>query len=322
MAIASTPDQLEYAHDNETERSGNNCLVPVALGKFELDNRVQIPILIITLVGFVGNSIVLWLLGFRIPRNSFSVYILNLAGADALYLCGSFLISINKMVCYLDSSFIHNIVNYITYLSYSVGLSLLVAVSTKRCLSVLFPIWYRCHRPKHTSATICAVLWILTGFVWLVLFVLCVSKFTDNICYDIAVIIFVWFLLLTCTLAVSSLALLLGVQCSSRRRQPPRLYLLVLLTVLVFLICGVPLGMISFLMFYKDVSKHRWLPRLLACVNSSANPFIYFFLGIQRHRRWRESLRLVLQRALEEEQHLEGETGDTPSHTNTLDISS
>uniref|UniRef100_A0A8C2MDZ3 Mas-related G-protein coupled receptor member X2-like n=1 Tax=Cricetulus griseus TaxID=10029 RepID=A0A8C2MDZ3_CRIGR len=37
--------------------------------------------LIIGLIGLVGNAVVLWLLGFHMQRNGFSVYILNLAGS-------------------------------------------------------------------------------------------------------------------------------------------------------------------------------------------------------------------------------------------------
>ncbi|MBZ3883156.1 Mas-related G-protein coupled receptor member X2 [Sciurus carolinensis] len=43
--------------------------------------------LIILLVGLAGNAAVLWFLGFRIRRNTFSIYTLNLAAADFLFLC-------------------------------------------------------------------------------------------------------------------------------------------------------------------------------------------------------------------------------------------
>ncbi|XP_076399587.1 mas-related G-protein coupled receptor member B2-like isoform X2 [Peromyscus maniculatus bairdii] len=43
--------------------------------------------LIFALVGMAGNAMVLWLLGFHMHRNAFSVYILNLAVADFLFLC-------------------------------------------------------------------------------------------------------------------------------------------------------------------------------------------------------------------------------------------
>uniref|UniRef100_A0A7N4PTQ2 G-protein coupled receptors family 1 profile domain-containing protein n=1 Tax=Sarcophilus harrisii TaxID=9305 RepID=A0A7N4PTQ2_SARHA len=290
-------------------------LVPGAPEGFDFDKCIQISSLLIDALGLLGNGVVLWLLGFRIQRTPFSVYILNLAGADALFLCCSFLIFIDKTVRFLYSSFVFMATLCLRYISYTVGLSLLAAISTERCLSALFPLWYRCHRPKHTSATVCTGLWVLITLPAVTNFVLCFFKFAPHSCPHFVIVRFLWFLLLTCVLCVSSLTLLLRVQCSSRRRQPPRLYLLVLLTVLVFLLCGLPLGFGDFINNrFQLKSMPRWLSSLLACVNSSANPFIYFFLGSQNLKRKREPLRVILQRVLGDEQELGGGTSDTP-HT-------
>uniref|UniRef100_F6WBQ4 G-protein coupled receptors family 1 profile domain-containing protein n=1 Tax=Monodelphis domestica TaxID=13616 RepID=F6WBQ4_MONDO len=306
MAVSSTPGQQEYVPDNTTETISNGTLVPESVGKDDLRKWLNILSLVIAPVGLVGNGLVLWLLGFRIQRNHFSVYILNLAAADALVL-GSFFVfypweTVKAHLLYL-------LEDCILYMFYCVSMSLLAAISTERCLSVLFPIWYRCHRPKHTSAAVCAGIWALALLFWGgylgVCFHLGCPKFWDDIGHLLAA----WFIPVTSVLCVASLTLVLRVQCSSRRRQPPRLYLLVLLTVLVFLLCAVPLGIKIFLWSLSvfDFMPFR-LALLLACVNSSANPFIYFFLGSRRRRRGREPLGVVLQRALGEEQ--ESEIGD------------
>ncbi|XP_054841886.1 proto-oncogene Mas-like [Eublepharis macularius] len=39
---------------------------------------------------------------------------------------------------------------------------LLTAISIDRCVSILFPIWYRCHRTTHWSTMVCALIWALT----------------------------------------------------------------------------------------------------------------------------------------------------------------
>ncbi|XP_020826536.1 mas-related G-protein coupled receptor member X1-like [Phascolarctos cinereus] len=320
MAASPTSEQLEYVHNTTGERSANASFVLAAPRQFGLSDWMWALCLLIALVGLVENSIVLWLLGFRIPRNPFSVYILNLAGADALFLCCSFLISIDKVVAYLYNSVTYKVVAYVTYMFYSVGLSFLSAISTERCLSVFFPLWYRCHRPEQMSAAICAVLWALASLSGLTNFVVCFYVHTPHFCHDFFIIELVWFILFTCVLCGSSLTLLLRVQCSSQSQQPPRLYLLVLLTVLVFLFFGLPLEIGDFIARYDIVFMPLWLPWLLACVNSSANPLIYFLLGSQRHKK-REPLRVVLQRALGDEGEVGGETRDTP-HANTAEMSS
>uniref|UniRef100_F7B9H6 G-protein coupled receptors family 1 profile domain-containing protein n=1 Tax=Monodelphis domestica TaxID=13616 RepID=F7B9H6_MONDO len=307
MAESPTAEQLESVHDTTVQTSTNWSLDPrtEAAGESVSLHWAEIPSLVIALVGLVGNSIVLWLLGFRTRRSPFSVYILNLAAADALFLGSYFGLRMWVIVGDLNLVILDQLGRCLLGLSYRMGLSLLAAISTERCLSVLFPLWYRCHRPKHMSAAVCAILWALQGLfsgVFGALYFLNKDDL-DDFYFVFDLVQFSWFLLLTCVLGVSSLTLVLRVQCSSQRRRPPRLYLLVLLTVLVFLLCGLPLGVFYAVQFLYDFYIiPLGLTRLLACVNSSANPFIYFFLGSQWRRRGREPLRVVLQRALGEEQ--------------------
>ena len=115
----------------------------------------------IAMVGLAGNAIVLWLLSFHIQRNAFSVYVLNLAGADFLFL--SFLTMYTLEYILLHFHVIHfDIPIYLTSVcifAYLAGMCIIAAISAERCLSVLWPIWYRCKRPKHTSTVICTLIW-------------------------------------------------------------------------------------------------------------------------------------------------------------------
>jgi Mas-related G protein-coupled receptor protein X len=119
-------------------------------------------IIIFGLVGLTGNAIVFWLLGFSLHKNAFSVYILNLALADFLFLLSHI---IDSMLILLNISYPNNIFSRYFYtimmVPYIAGLSMLSAISTDHCLSVLFPIWYRCHHPEHTSTVMCAAIWVL-----------------------------------------------------------------------------------------------------------------------------------------------------------------
>jgi Mas-related G protein-coupled receptor protein X len=45
---------------------------------------------------------------------------------------------------------------------YLLSLSILITISIERCLYVMWPIWYHCQCPRHTSAVICVLLWALS----------------------------------------------------------------------------------------------------------------------------------------------------------------
>ncbi|XP_004418718.1 PREDICTED: mas-related G-protein coupled receptor member X2-like [Ceratotherium simum simum] len=282
---------------------------------------------IIALVGLAGNGIVLWILGFHMRRNAFTVYILNLAGAD--FLCLSLLI-IRSLVL-LSNFFRSSSISIPKFLTpvftfvYIVGLSVLSAISTERCLSVLCPIWYRCRRPRHTSAVMCALLWALSLLLSVLRGEYCGFLFSDGDvgwCRVIDFISAAWLIFLFVLLSGSSLALPTRLLWGSQQVQLTRLYLTIVLTALVFLFCGLPLGIHWFLVFWIQggfdmFSLHLYLVTMfLSCVNSSTNPVIYFFVGSfrrrQRQRQRRQTLKLVLQRALQDTPEVAESGGSLP----------
>ncbi|XP_019506904.1 PREDICTED: mas-related G-protein coupled receptor member X2-like [Hipposideros armiger] len=270
-------------------------------------------IIIIALVGLAGNAVVLWLLGFRMRRNAFSVYILNLAGADFLFLCCQILRSLDILIKYFHpvSISIRRLSIPVFIVAYITGLSFLSTISTERCLSVLWPIWYRCHHPRHMSAAMCALLWALSLLLSILGRTYCGFLFSNLYQDQCPVFSFItagWLVFIFVLLSGSSLALVSRLLCGSQRVQLTRLYVTILLTVLVFLLCGMLLGILGFLRYWFDIrldesSFHIYqVSHVLSCVNSCANPFIYFFVGSvrQQWRKQRQTLKLVLQRALQD----------------------
>ncbi|XP_036114792.1 mas-related G-protein coupled receptor member X2-like [Molossus molossus] len=270
-------------------------------------------VFIIALAGLAANAVVLWLLGLRMRRNPFSVYILNLAGADCLFLCCQIVFSLRTLIYKFHSVCISIPYIFLTVsiFAYIAGLSILSAISTERCLSVLRPIWYRSHRPRHLSAVTCALLWALSLLLSILEGNYCGFLETQRYqawCQAFDFIIAAWLILLLVLLSGSSLALMTRLLCGSQRVPLTRLYVTLMLTVLVFLLCGLPFGFKWFLCYWirKFCSEtfSYFLTRtgiILSSLNSSANPIIYFFVGsFRQQKQLRQTLGLVLQRALED----------------------
>ncbi|XP_053307504.1 C3a anaphylatoxin chemotactic receptor-like [Spea bombifrons] len=122
------------------------------------------------LVGITGNSLVIWIAGFRMKSVS-SVWFLNLAITDlicnialtvriaewALVLGGSFL---GKGLCALAESFL--------FFNMLTSIFFLTTISIDRCVSIFWPLWSKIHRTPRLAKIISGALWLgsLVVSIW------------------------------------------------------------------------------------------------------------------------------------------------------------
>nr|XP_023415550.1 mas-related G-protein coupled receptor member D [Loxodonta africana] len=277
--------------------------------------------------GMVGNSLVIWLLSFRMQRTPFCVYVLNLAVADLLFLiCMASVISleivlpdkISPEIIFQDKKVkALEVMRRVKYFAYVTGLSLLTAISTQRCLSVLFPIWYKCRSPRRLSIVVCALLWALSLLMNTLATFFC-SRFgsrDEPWCLTVDIVLSILILgIFTPVMMLSSMILFVRVRRSAQqwRRRPSRLFVVILASVLVFLVCSLPLGIYWFILSWVNLQSqietlYVSMSRLSSSLGSSANPIIYLLVGRQRSWSLREPLGTVLSRVLQEEEpELEG----------------
>ncbi|XP_053880768.1 mas-related G-protein coupled receptor member H-like [Malaclemys terrapin pileata] len=298
LSTVSLPPTLFYL-DYEVEYNKTGCLLfdapPGAIDGIAL---------LICLFGLVGNGIVLWFLGFHIKRNPFTVYILNLAVSDTFFLLCStayLIVCVVKYPFCVNDVFIYVFLlfNMPALLMYSTSLYLLTAISTERCLSVLYPIWHRCHRPKHLSAIVCTLLWALSMLFSCPVGVFCIVLSGEHCVISFLPMCFLNVLIFTPIMVLSSLTLFIKVQHSSQRRQPGKFYAVILLTILFFLLFTVPQSVQIFL-FYHNIFDSSEIFHMLASASSSINPFIYFLVGSYGKRRFCGSIKVALQMVFEE----------------------
>uniref|UniRef100_A0A8C0GV03 G-protein coupled receptors family 1 profile domain-containing protein n=1 Tax=Chelonoidis abingdonii TaxID=106734 RepID=A0A8C0GV03_CHEAB len=278
----------------------NNCLIHNFIDVI-LDGVT----VLICLFGLVGNGVILWLLSFFIKRNPFTIYILNLAVADLsflLFLLVYLILSIVESV-FCASEFGHflRVLQLLFLFAYNASLYFLTAISVERCLSVFYPIWCRCHRPKHLSALVCALLWALSCLVTGLMSYFCVFDQTERCRMSNIAMYVLNFLIFAPVMVLSNLILCIKVRHSSQQHQPGRLYIVILLTVLFFLVFTVPFSIQRLGLYFNYFHLSIEICNALVSVNSSINPVIYFLVGSYRKWRFRGSVKVALQRVFEEQ---------------------
>nr|XP_004653971.2 mas-related G-protein coupled receptor member G [Jaculus jaculus] len=260
--------------------------------------------LAVSLAGLVGNGLVLWHLGLHITKGPFNVYLLHLAAADFLFLACQLGFSVAQMV---QGSGSDNLGFAVTFLWFAAGLWLLAALSTDGCLTHMLAVCSLAScRPKHTSTVLCVLVWGLTAPAVLLPAHACgllrsSARLLTCLRYHVASI--TWLATLAGAACGTNLVLFVWVTCCSLQR-PFKLYRLVQSSGILLFFCRLPMvlywslrPLLNFLFpFFPPLAV------LLACVDSSCKPLLYFLVG--RRPGTREPLRVVLNRALGEKAQL------------------
>ncbi|KAE8597816.1 hypothetical protein XENTR_v10016611 [Xenopus tropicalis] len=270
------------------------------------------------LFGLVGNIIVFWYLFFRIPRNKYSVYIINLTAADLLLLTFAailMMVNINTLVGsnpdFEGSAGFYTFLEIIYDLSLYSGMYFLTAIIIERCISELFPIWCHNYRPKTLSVTMCICLWILGCSESLIENLLCTQEDFSNqtpVCTAVEIMTFTLSIFICLPLMIlSSFTLLIAIMWITRNRYPPRLYIIVIAAVCIFILSVIPFNFLWFLMYLRLLSSIQdtlglyFASILTAALSSTCKPFMYFFVGRLWKQKSSNSIYDTLHRAFEAE---------------------
>eukprot|EP00079_Xenopus_tropicalis_P011018 XP_002936476.1 PREDICTED: mas-related G-protein coupled receptor member D-like [Xenopus tropicalis] len=271
------------------------------------------------LIGIVGNLIVFWYLFFRIPRNKYTVYIINLAAADLLLLTVAailMMVNINTLVGsnpdFEGNAGFYTFLEIIYDLSLYSGMYFLTAISMERCISVLFPLWYHNYRPKTLSVTMCICLWILGCSESLIENLSCTQEdFTNQtpVCTGVEIMTFTLSICICLPLMIlSSFTLLIAIKKTFRNRYPPRLYIIIIAAVFIFILSVIPFNFLWFLMYFRllpsiqDTLGLYFAGILTAALSSTANPYIYFIVGRLWKQKSSQSIHDTLHRAFKAEE--------------------
>ncbi|XP_061482351.1 proto-oncogene Mas-like [Rhineura floridana] len=282
-------------------------------GQLETGYYVQKTIMMITIpictLGLLGNGIVLWFLGWRIRKTNFTVYFLNMAIADLtvlFYYITAFILFLKAVP--ISLYYLH-IIELVHAFGFNASTYLLTAIAAERYLMVFFPVWYQHSRPKLLSEFMCIILWGLSGLMSLVLYFACYLQYDSSLTEgklgcEPSKLFRVIFNLLVCLpiMVFSTLILFIRMLRTSQQIPVAKLDITIVATVLLFVLFAASVRII-------DILAH-WVPSIhvpvlflilhfLDSIDSSANPFVYLFVGYTKEKVAGENaIQTYLERAL------------------------
>ncbi|XP_070795978.1 mas-related G-protein coupled receptor member H-like [Pituophis catenifer annectens] len=254
-------------------------------------------------LGMLGNGLVIWLLGSSVKRNTFAIYIINLSVADFGFLTFELIIEIHWLFTHLYCDFPYELFQTGLLLMYSTGQFLLTVISIDRCVSVLFPIWYRCHRPAHLFTSVCAAIWVISFILSLIYFTIA-SFHKYELKHSLKYQFIVNSVLCLPLMTISSVVLFVKIYFLSKGQRRRQLLTAVLLTLFFFLVLAFPLNAFYFIQYFSKCihPNHMHYGYLCTCINSSINPLIYYLVGRQKGKTQR-NVKDLLQRVFKEEEN-------------------
>ncbi|XP_056329774.1 C3a anaphylatoxin chemotactic receptor-like [Danio aesculapii] len=260
-----------------------------------------------SVVGLIGNGLVIFLAGCRMKTTVNSIWFLNLAIADFIFI----LVSITRVSLILSnqhSAFTEYLFSITTSLNLFVSVWSLAVISLDRCLCTWMAVWALNNRTLCKARIICIIIWVSSiGFIFPFFKVF---KITDTILVTYGFI--VNFLIPFLIIASSYIAI--GVKIKRlKMRKHFRSYRLIITVILTFFICSFPNRVCW--MWIVRAKNNNWtltdqfkmlfgFTLYLVYLNISLNPFLYVFMCDDYKKKLKQSLVLVLETAFAED-HLD-----------------
>ncbi|ETE62223.1 Proto-oncogene Mas, partial [Ophiophagus hannah] len=251
---------LQRHNDTDAIHSKSKMYHPGFLGTV-----IYYSIILICIPGIIGNGAVIHVLRYRMKRNPFTVYILNLAMADS----GTLIFLFISVILYItiEDSLIE-IIEVLVF-TYCTGQLLLTIISIDRCLALFFPIWYRCHQPPYLSTIICIITWIVSILFCGIHYTLILVQRRRS--FSLFYHVFIYIAVCIPLMMVSTLALLIKGYVKSQMQRRRKLLIAILLSLFFFLVFSFPpIAIYAINVIYSNKYFNLiTLDYLCACLNSS-----------------------------------------------------
>ncbi|OCT56967.1 hypothetical protein XELAEV_18004150mg [Xenopus laevis] len=119
---------------------------------------------IISIIGTVGNGLVIWIIGFKMEKTATLIWFLNLGIADfsfCLFL-PLYIIQIAHPYYWPFGWITCKTWVFCLQLNLSASVLFLMIISVDRCICVLYPMWAKIHRTSRLASIISVIIWIIS----------------------------------------------------------------------------------------------------------------------------------------------------------------
>lgn len=259
---------------------------------------------VIFLLGSLGNGIVIWITARQVSRTISCIWFFNLALADFLFSVSRIAPLVAVKEGWVFGSFACKANGFIKYLNMFCSEFLLASISMDWAACIAYPLWARKHRNIR-------LVWLSAVGAWLMAIVTSIpfylyrkvdTKNNQTKCLvmlkgeEPGVRVTIYILRLICgflapfTIIVVCYGIIIVVL---RRRQTSlhskKSFKVILALVVTFFLCWLPYHITQLLKLTgvngPTFSFIALVAAFLAYLNSCANPFLYFFMGMDFHKK-------------------------------------
>uniref|UniRef100_A0A8C2F0F3 G-protein coupled receptors family 1 profile domain-containing protein n=1 Tax=Cyprinus carpio TaxID=7962 RepID=A0A8C2F0F3_CYPCA len=252
-------------------------------------------------VGLIGNGLVIFLTGCRMKTTVNSIWFLNLAIADFLFMLSSITYSVILSVLGRQQSklMIHYFFMVLPLNQFS-SIFFLVVISLDRCLCTWMVVWAKNKRTLLKARIICIIVWVSS--------ISCSIPFYKDNMPLIKFEFTLGFLIPFLIIASSYTAIGIRIKRLKRGKQL-RSYRVIITVTLAFFICWFPYYVCVFYSITPEGNKRsasdqdifKIVSIYLVCLNSCLNPILYVFMCDEYKKKLKQSLLLVLEITFAEE---------------------
>ncbi|XP_048017756.1 C3a anaphylatoxin chemotactic receptor-like isoform X1 [Megalobrama amblycephala] len=297
-------ENTSFGHENFTGGTTNNTTIqPMNCFTIFLI-CISIPTFI---VGFIGNGLVIFLTGCRMKTTVNSIWFLNLAIADFIFIL-SMMISMMILPFIVNFSSLGYVISMMVTLNLFASIFFLVVISLDRCLCTTMVVWAQNNRTVLRARIICVIVWVLSISCSIPSFV---NEFptTFLVTYEFLVGFLIPFLI------IASSHIAVGVRIKRLKTEKQhRSYRVIIAIILTFFVCWFPYHVCIFIVIKMDnwgasdeevfltaFDLFEHLSIYLVFLNSCLNPILYVFMCDEYKKKLKKSLLLVLETAFSEE---------------------